>query len=258
LNHKGGQTETPSEQPTWPQEIPEGQWHVYQRVFGEVRAQRLRFALGGAFALATYTGRWRNTKDLDFFILPQDRQAMVEVLTRCGLGDYYDQLPYDRGWIYRASNGEVIVDAIWAMANRCASVDEGWLLRGPEVKVRGEVLPIVPAEEMIWAKLYVLQRERCDWPDVLNLIYAAGSNLDWQHLLDRLAEDMPLLRGVLSVYAWLCPGRSEELPPWLWERLALPESKTGASPEVDPARVKRLDSRPWFAPADADDKHPAS
>jgi Nucleotidyl transferase of unknown function (DUF2204) len=248
---------TPDGQPAWPQEIPEGQWQVYQHVLRQVRGQGLRFAVGGAFALAAYTGRWRNTKDLDLFILPQERQAMVEVLTRCGLDDYYDQLPYDRGWIYRATNGEVIVDAIWAMANQCASVDEGWLSRGPEVKVRGEALRIVPTEEMIWAKLYVLQRERCDWPDVLNLIYAAGPKLDWQHLLDRLAEDMPLLRGVLSVYAWLCPGRYKELPHWLRERLALPLSKPGTSPEVDPARVKRLDSRPWFALVGADDKSPA-
>jgi hypothetical protein len=144
------------------------------------------------------------------------------------------------------------------MANRRATVDEGWLSRGPEVKVRGETLRIVPTEEMIWAKLYVLQRERCDWPDVLNLIYAAGPKLDWQYLLDRLAEDMPLLRGVFSIYAWLCPRRSEELPPWLWARLAQPESKPGPSPEVDPARVKRLDSRPWFAPVDAGDKSAGS
>ena len=258
LNHEGGQVKTPDEQLTWPQEIPEGQWRVYQRVLDEVRAQGLRFALGGAFALATYTDRWRNTKDLDLLILPQDRQTMVEVLTRCGLGDYYDQLPYDRGWIYRASNGEVIVDAIWAMANRRAWVDEAWLSRGPEVKVRGEALRVVPPEEMIWSKLYVLQHERCDWPDVLNLIYAAGSTLDWQHLLDRLAEDKPLLRAVLSVYAWLCPGRSQALPPWLWERLPLPGAQPGASPEVDRARVNRLDTRPWFALATADDNSPTS
>jgi len=120
------------------------------------------------------------------------------------------------------------------------------------------VLRIVPTEEMIWAKLYVLQRERCDWPDVLNLIYAAGPNLDWQHLLDRLGEDMPLLRGVLSVYTWLCPGRSEELPPWLWQRLNGPESRPGPSPKVDLARIRRLDSRPWFAPVDAKDESAAS
>ena len=258
LNHEGGQVNAPDEQPTWPQEIPEGQWRVYQRVLDEVRSQGLRFALGGAFALATYTGLWRNTKDLDFFILPQDRQTMVEALKRCGLGDYYDQLPYDRGWIYRASNGEVIVDAIWAMANRRAWVDQAWLSRGPEVKLRGESVRIVPPEEMIWSKIYVLQRERCDWPDVLNLIHAVGLNLDWQHLLGRLGDDKPLLRGVLSVYAWLCPGRSESLPPWLWERLSLPRADPGASPEVDRARVNRLDTRPWFAPATADDNSPTS
>ena len=30
---------------------------------------------------------------------------------------------------------------------------------------------MLPPEELIWAKLYVLQRDRSDWPDILNLLY---------------------------------------------------------------------------------------
>jgi hypothetical protein len=45
--------------------------------------------LGGAFAMAAYTGRWRNTKDMDLFVLPSQRDAMVQLLTELGFQDYY-------------------------------------------------------------------------------------------------------------------------------------------------------------------------
>jgi len=230
----------------WTELIPEDEWRIYQRVISAAKARDLRFAVGGAFAVAAATGHWRNTKDIDLYILPQDREAMVEVLTECGLADYYGQLPYDRGWIYRSFDEGVIVDAIWAMPNRRAQVDEEWLTRGLEVNARGERVRAVPPEEIIWGKLYVMQRERCDWTDILNLMAAAGPALDWEHLLRRVGDDARLLGGVLSIFAWLCPGRALELPSWLWGRLQLSEPEAGSFPAIDQQRVRMLDSRPWF------------
>jgi hypothetical protein len=220
------------------------QWPIYQRVLQEARARGLRFALGGAFAVATYTGLWRNTKDLDIYVLPEDREAMIELLNQLGLTDYYDTLPYDRRWIYRSHSNGVIVDIIWAMANRRAYVDETWLSAGVDVDVGGEVVRVLPAEEVIWNKLYVLQRDRCDWPDCLNLVYSAGPDLDWCRLLDRLGEDASLLAGMLAVFAWISPGRARTLPEWLWERLRLEPPPPG--PDLDRTRVELLDSREWF------------
>ncbi len=222
---------------------------IYRRVIHEARARGLNFALGGGFAVNAYTGLTRNTKDLDLYVVPSDREAMIGVLTEIGLGDYYDQLPYDRGWIYRGYLNGTIVDIIWEMANHIARVDAAWLTRGPEVEVGGEWLRLLPPEELLWTKLYVIQRERCDWPDVLNLIYATGESFDWRHLLRRLGEDAPLLRGALSVFAWMCPGRAQSLPSWLWERLGLPEPPSAATPEVNLGHVTLIDSRPWFSPA---------
>jgi hypothetical protein len=245
---KEGWMESEALHTTWANQVPDDQWAVYQRAVTTIQAHELPFALGGAFALAAYTGNWRNTKDLDLYILPQDRASVVDLLTQIGLSDYYDQEPYDRAWIYRSHREQVIVDAIWAMANGRADVAASWLISTPTVHLRGEALPILPVEELIWAKLYVFHRDRCDWPDVLNLIAATGTHLDWAHLLDRLAEDVPLLCGALSVYRWICPGLAQELPGWLWERLHLPTPPPGAGPDVDQQRVDLLDSRAWFFP----------
>jgi len=232
--------------PAWADRIPDAEWSIYRRVIHEARTARIPVAFGGAFATAVYTGDLRNTKDLDFYILPEDRDRMREAIGRAGLHDLFDQLPYDRSWIYRGSTGDVIVDAIWAMANHRATVDARWLSQGPEVVIRGERLRAIPAEELIWAKLYIVQRTRCDWVDVINIIDARAESLQWEHLLDRLAEDLPLLAGALSVFAWLAPDQVQDIPDLVWERLGLGRPRPANDPDIPRLRANLLDSRPWF------------
>jgi hypothetical protein len=238
----------PVEQLTeWSEYIPEREWQVYEGVMDEACARGIPFALGGAFAVATYTGYWRNTKDLDLYVLPQYREQMIEVLSASGLADYYEIKPYDRWWIYRGTREDTIVDVIWALANHRAQIDELWM-SGPSVEVRGRELKVLPAEALLWDKLYIMQRDRCDWPDVLNLLYSAGADLDWKYLLCRIGDDCSLVAGVLSVFRWISPGRAQALPPWIWERLGLSPIFAAESPETVPRRVSLLDTRPWYGP----------
>jgi hypothetical protein len=205
-------------------------------------AAGIEFALGGAFAVASHTGHLRNTKDLDIYTLPEDRGIMLDLLARCGLQDLYETLPYDRGWIYRGFNGDVIVDVIWGMPNRRAWVDATWFRGGPRVDFDGQEVGTLPVEELIWCKLYVIQRERCDWPDILNLIYHCGSRMDWMRLLNRLGEDRPLIAAILALFEWLCPDRAYSLPAWLWDAVGYAR-KGGQGCEE---RSHLLDTRPWF------------
>ena len=234
----------------WSQRLPSEEWEVYRRVMQEARAAGVTFAFGGAFATAVYTGELRNTKDFDFYVLPTERDAMIEATRRAGLVDYFDRLEYDRSWIYRASDGDVLVDVIWAMANQRAEVDSSWLSRGPLVEIRGERVRAIPIEELVWAKLYVLQRERTDWGDVLNLIAAQAASIDWDHLLERLGDDTPLLAAVLGVFCWLTPSRAQAIPVTAWERLGLRAPEPGPEDHAGTrARAALIDSRPWFRPA---------
>src|SRR5262249_62213350 len=135
------------------------------------------------------------------------------------------------------------------MANHRQQIDELWM-SGPRVRLRGQPAKILPPEEMLWDKLYIMQRERCDWPDVMNLLYATGARLDWERLLDRIGDDAPLLAGALSVFRWLAPEHARQLPPWLWERVGLGHEKALSSGRdgYDKRRVNLLDRRPWFGP----------
>jgi hypothetical protein len=233
----------------WSQRIPEKEWAIYATVLDGAAERNIPLAVGGAFAVATYTGSWRNTKDLDLYVLPEHRDRMIQLLTDLGLVDYFDTKGYDRWWIYRSTRDDTIVDVIWAMANHRAHIDELWM-SGPEISMHGRRVRVLPAEALLWDKLYIMQRERCDWPDVLNLLYAAGADVDWEYLLGRIGEDIPLMTGALSVFRWLAPGAAEKFPGWLWERVGLAPGSptTTAQPEFEKRRADLLDRRPWFGP----------
>jgi hypothetical protein len=231
----------------WADFVPDEQWRIYQAVIERAQKLEIPFALGGAFAVATYTGYWRNTKDLDLYVLPQYRDRLIHVTREVGLQDYYGEKPYDRWWIYRSYGGDTIVDIIWAMANHRAQIDDLWM-SGPEIELRGYALKVLPAEAMLWDKLYIMQRDRCDWPDVLNLLYVAGSEIRWDYVVRRMGADSALLAGILAVFAWIAPGSARNLPDWLWPQLGIAEPAASAMMEIDKPHVDLLDRRPWFGP----------
>jgi hypothetical protein len=213
-------------------------------VLRQTRERGIPFAIGGGIAVALYVPQRQSTKDIDIYVRPSDREEMIEIFTRCGLKDYYEKLPYDRYWIYRGYKGESIVDVMWGMPNRRAIVDDEWLTRGPEIEVHGERVRALAPEELIGAKLYVLQRDRSDWPDILNIFYATVSSLDWDHLIRRVGSDAPLLEAILTILAWLCPGRAARIPAAV--RRKLKEAARG--PRVGIPHDNLLDTRPWFLP----------
>jgi hypothetical protein len=232
---------------SWPQRFRPEEWLLYKTVIHETRIRTVPFAIGGGLAAMTYAGQWRNTKDLDLYILSRDREGMIRVLTHLGFEDYYEKLPYDRKWIYRGEKDGSIVDLIWAMANQRAVVDESWL-QGPEVEAGGERFRLLAPEDSLWSKLYVLQHDRCDWPDALNVLYGVGPEINWCRLLGNLGEDVALLGSLLSAFAWLCPEHAQKLPAWLWTELRLQRPQEDHNSELVRDRARLIDSRLWFTP----------
>lgn len=231
---------------TWSERFPPDQWAIYKQVIAAADDLQLKFAVGGGLAAATYCGQWRDTKDLDLYTVERDREKLIQLLNSLGFIDYFDQKSYDRRWIYRAWKDGTIIDVIWSMANRRAGVDEQWL-QGPEVEVDGRFFHLLAPEEMIWGKLFVLQHDRCDWPDILTVLYSIGSDLNWRHLVDRAGEDAPLLSAVVSVFSWLCPAHAESFPSWIWPELRLGRPTRGHQLSMG-ERADLLDSRAWFGP----------
>jgi hypothetical protein len=102
----------------------------------------------------------------------------------------------------------------------------------------------VPAEELLVLKSFVLQKDRCDWSDLINLLCFTAASLDWDHVIDRFGPELPLLRGLLNVFAWVCPIEAAQIPESTRKKLKIevimPEDPVATTRE----RVKLLDTRP--------------
>jgi hypothetical protein len=231
----------------WSKLVPEEQWVVFAAGTSAFDAAGIPYLLHGAMALATYTGHWRNTKDIDVIVRVADHERAVAALRSAGFEDYFPHEAYDRSWIFRGYKDGVLFDVIWELPNHRVHVDDGWFEHARPLWLRGKLFATVPAEELIRVKLYVLQRERCDWVDVLNVLAGAVHRIDWQRLVERMGRDLPLLQGVLAVFNWLSPQRARAVPEWLRQQFALAPIEVDDAAAAEERRVRLFDSRPWFA-----------
>ncbi|MCU1295119.1 MAG: hypothetical protein JWP08_3969 [Bryobacterales bacterium] len=229
----------------WCEDLLPDRWSLYGDVISEASRREIPFAVGGGLAAMAYAGHPRDTKDIDLYVEPTHREAMIQMVLDLCLTDHYEHAPYDRNWIFRACHDDSIVDIMWSMANHRATVDSEWL-KGPTISVHGLSFRLLRPEETLWSKLYVFQHDRCDWPDAINLLYSIGSELDWTHLLARTAEDAQLLGALLMVFHWICPDRCNLLPPAVLNQFGLTPSQSDIMEWSH--RATLLDSRPWFTP----------
>jgi hypothetical protein len=233
----------------WTTFIPQNERQLYRSVFAAIIERNLPFAIGGGVGFSVYSRRWRYTKDVDLYIRPADSAQMTAILQKQGFPDLFEKSKYDRGWSYRGHQGNVIVDLLWGMANYRSWVDDTWLADAPEIPFEDITVRVLPPEELVWSKLYVVQRHRCDWPDVLNIIHGVGPQMDWRRLLHRVGEDAPVLGSLLNLFGWLCPSRARELPDWLWDTLRIKLPLPGPDCLADAKRPTLL-GREWFGPSD--------
>jgi hypothetical protein len=224
--------------------VPPEQWAVYAPLFAEGARRGIRFVVGGGLAVSAYSEHTRNTKDMDLFVREKESGALLEMLQALGFEEY-TEVPYDRTWSYRACRDDAIVDVLWKTLNGKSAVDETWLTKGWQLTVRETPVRLIPVEELMMTKLYILKRNRNDWTDILNLLYSRGEELDWARLLELLGDDRLLLGGVMSIFRWLCPGKATLLPAHIWECLGL-FPPVHSELQVDKGRVALLMAEKWF------------
>lgn len=239
----------------WGKLITPDQWAMFMCGVDALERAKIPFILHGALGLAAYTGRWRNTKDVDVIVHARDHERAIAAMRGAGFEDYFDRENYDRSWIFRAWQAAGIFDVIWALPNHRVEIDDPWFERARLVELRGRTFHVAPPEEIMRVKLYVLQRGRCDWPDVLNILSATVDNLDWRWLVHRMGRDLPLLHGLLAVFNWMSPERGRRLPAWLRGQFALADIPADDPDAREERRVSLVESRPWFALHQPTDRH---
>ncbi len=173
------------------------------------------FLVGGAFAFVHQAGIDRSTKDLDIFVRPED---VTRLLAACSAAGYDADLVYSH-WLakIRASNG--FVDVIFGSGNGVAIVDDEWFAHATEQEVLGVKVKVAPAEESLWSKAFVMERERYDGADVAHIILAHGERLDWRRLIDRFGPHWRVLLSHLVLYGFIYPSARSRVPVWVLDEL---------------------------------------
>ena len=166
------------------------------------------YLVGGAYAFERYTGIARHTKDLDVFVREADCQAALGALEATGCRG---EIAFPH-WLAKAYCGEHFVDLIFSSGNGVAPVDDAWFEHAVDETVLGIPARIVPAEEMIWQKALIMERERFDGADVAHLLRARADRLDWDRLIRRFGEHWPVLLSHLVLFGYIYPTERNTLP----------------------------------------------
>jgi hypothetical protein len=215
----------------------------YREALRVLEASGYPFLVGGAYALRHYTGIERDTRDFDVFV----RQEHVEgVLERFRAQGYEVELTFSH-WLAKVRCDGRYVDVIFSSGNGVARVDESWFEHADEGEVLGERVRLVPAEEMIWSKAFIMERERFDGADVAHLIRARARELDWDRLIARFGPHGRVLLAHIVLFGYIYPEERERVPEQamraLWSRLDEP-----AVTSTGPACQGTLLSRSQYLP----------
>ncbi|MGB7156589.1 MAG: nucleotidyltransferase [Tepidisphaeraceae bacterium] len=173
------------------------------------------YVVGGGYAMAYYTGIQRNTKDLDLFLKPADHKRALDVLAAAGYRTEYFY-PF---WIAKAFSGEAFIDIIYNSGNGLCTVDDEWLAHSVPYNVLGYTTRLTPAEEQLWSKAFVQDRDRFDGGDVIHLILARGHELDWDRLLRRFRGHERVLLAHVILFGYAYPCDREQVPKSVMDRL---------------------------------------
>lgn len=180
----------------------------YIHTFSVLGEAGIPFLLGGAYAFAQYTGIERHTRDLDIFVRPADAAGTLAALRQAG---YETSLTFPH-WLGKAHCGADYVDVIFNSGNGVCPVDEDWFSHAEKADVFGIPVQLMPAEEMIWQKSMILERERYDGADVAHILRARAERLDWSRLLNRFGPNWRVLLSHLILFGFIYPSERHRLP----------------------------------------------
>lgn len=188
---------------------------VYQRVMRALAEGGVPFLVGGAYAFTPVTGIPRSTKDFDLFVAKSDIRRALDVLEADG---FRTELTFPH-WLGKAFRGKEFVDLIFSSGNGVAPVDADWFTHAPHGTVLGVDVQLAPAEEMLWSKAFVMERERYDGGDVIHLLRARADTLDWHRVLDRFGAYWRVLLVNLVLFGFVYPGERTRVPRWVMDEL---------------------------------------
>jgi hypothetical protein len=187
----------------------------YRDVLTSLERADVPVLVGGAFAFSYFTGIQRPTKDFDLFVRRAHIERALATLAEAG---FHTELTFPH-WLAKARSDEFLVDLIFGSGNGVAAVDDEWFKHAVQAEAVGVPVWICPAEELLWSKSFVMERERYDGADVIHILHARNLELDWPRIVHRFAANWRILLLNLVLYGFVYPGEELPAPRWVMETL---------------------------------------
>ncbi|QNF33286.1 nucleotidyltransferase [Adhaeribacter swui] len=202
------------------------------------------FLVGGGLALRQYTGIIRDLKDLDLFCKAGDYPKILKFFSDQGFATELT----DVRWLAKVFKNNYYIDIIFNTVNNICTVDESWFENAVVGEAYGVPVKFIPAEELLWCKVYVQNRERYDGADVNHIIVKYGHRLDWNRIWTRLEQHWHLLLAQVLLFQFVYPTERDLIPRWLFDTLIdrakvqydmpLPVEKVCLGPIIDQTQYR--------------------
>ena len=201
----------------------------YRDVLTSLERANVPVLVGGAFAFSHFTGIQRPTKDFDLFLRREHIDRALATLAEAG---FHTELTFPH-WLAKARSDEFLVDLIFGSGNGVAPVDDAWFGNAVQAEAVGIPVWICPAEELLWSKAFVMERERYDGADVMHILHTRGQRLDWTRIVDRFGDYWRVLLFNLVLFGFVYPGAESPAPRWVMDTLLARLDKEIDSPPRD-------------------------
>ena len=214
----------------------------YSEVLQLMARSGIPFLLSGTYALASYTGIDRPTKDVDVFAKAGDALKMLSYFKEQG----FDIEMVDERWLGRITRGSLFVDIVYNMPTVTTHVTDEWFDKAPKTELFGATVHLVPPTQFVWSKIFVQDHHRYDAADVVHMILKRHDEIDWQQLLSHMELYWEVLLVALLNFRFIYPSERDAVPKWLMDELL---GRVGDQEKVKPPGRKVCRGR-IFSPRD--------
>lgn len=181
-----------------------------------LKDSQVPFLLGGTFAVNTYTGLNRPTKDMDIFCRASDFPKILRLFSH---HEHYRATVEDERWIAKVTHNGYFFDVIFNSANSMTPVRDEWFTESLVTHVFGLEVSVLPPTELIWAKVFVQDRYKYDGSDIAHLIQKQHARVNWERLLSYADQFWEVLLVHVLNFRFIYPSERELIPRWLFDEL---------------------------------------
>ena len=150
---------------------------------------QIPFALVGGYA-AWARGAPEPSHDADFAVAEQDVDAARAALAAAGL----DVQQPAENWLFKAYHHGQLIDVIFRMVGEPVTHEQ--LAHADQLEVLAVRMPVLPATDIISAKMRVLGEHYCDFTWLLPMARALREQIDWDRVRAEI-EGQPYARAFL-------------------------------------------------------------